>query len=87
MQLSPDDHSSAQTDLAWFSANSINLTLQRGFFTFEFSRGLLTFCKEAGKLPSCSGAALRAFFAAICALSLFLKAPICINQSSDSLMV
>ena len=43
---------------------------------------LVILLNEAGKLPSCSGTIFLALRAALWAFNLFLKAPICTNQSS-----
>jgi len=82
MQLRPEVQSSAQTERAWFSANSINRTLHKySKLLFELLV-LVILLNEAGKLPSCSGTIFLALRAALWAFNLFLKAPICTNQSS-----
>ena len=65
IQLRPEVHNSAQTERAWFSANSINRTLHRYFRLSFLLLALVILLKEAGKLPSCSGTIFLALRAAL----------------------
>ena len=63
MQLKPEVQSSAQTERAWFSANSVKRTRHRYFIILLFFLDILL--KAAGRFPSCSGTTFRALRAAL----------------------